>query len=78
MTFKKQVMSCVIARWDYSAGLNSSFPTPQSGHSKSSGRSSNAVPGSMPISGTPTSGSYSHPHVSQTYFPIIVVCVLKS
>ena len=23
MTFKKQVMSCVIARWDYSAGLNS-------------------------------------------------------
>ena len=38
---------------------NSSLPTPQVGQTQSSGRSSNAVPGAMPLSGSPTSGSYS-------------------
>ena len=34
-----------------------SFVTPQSGHTQSSGISSNFVPGAMPESGSPTSGS---------------------
>ena len=56
--------------WHY-ASENSSFPTPHTGQTKSSGRSSNAVPGSMPLSGSPTAGSYSQPHVSHTYFFIM-------
>lgn len=40
-----------------STGSNSSLSTPHSGQTQSSGRSSNAVPGSMPLSGSPTSGS---------------------
>ena len=39
--------------------LNWSFPTPQMGQTQSSGRSSNAVPGAIPLSGSPTAGSYS-------------------
>ena len=54
-----------------STGENSSFPTEQSGHSKSSGRSSKAVPAGIPASGTPTAGSYSQPQTSHTYFFII-------
>ncbi len=42
----------------YSSGSNMSFSTPHSGQTQSSGRSSNWVPGSMPPSGSPTSGSY--------------------
>ena len=38
---------------------NWSLPTEHSGQTQSSGRSSNAVPGSMPFSGSPTAGSYS-------------------
>jgi len=49
--------------------------TPQSGHTQSSGISSNAVPGAMPLSGSPTSGSYTYPHVSHTYFFIIFFSV---
>ena len=56
----------------YATGLNSSLPTPQSGHSKSAGKSSKAVPGAMPCSGSPTSGSYTQPHTSHTYFSILV------
>ena len=55
----------------YSTLLKSSFPTPQSGHTQSSGISSHAVPGSIPLSGSPTSGSYSYPQTSQTYLSII-------
>lgn len=40
-----------------STGLKSSLPTPQTGHTQSSGMSSNAVPGSMSESGSPTAGS---------------------
>ena len=40
-----------------SYGSKSSFPTPQSGHTQSSGMSSKAVPGSIPLSGSPNSGS---------------------
>lgn len=64
-----------------STGENSSLPTEQSGHSKSSGRSSKAVPAGIPASGTPTAGSYSQPQTSHTYFFIIslmfnVYCLL--
>ena len=52
---------------------NSSFPTEQSGQRKSYGTSSQAVPGAIPSSGTPTSGSYSHPQTSHTYFTIVFV-----
>ena len=34
------------------------MPTPQRGHTQSSGRSSKAVPGSIPLSGSPCSVSY--------------------
>ena len=44
------------------------MPTPHRGHSKSSGRSSNFVPGAMPISGSPFSSSYIQPHAWQKYF----------
>lgn len=54
-----------------STGENSSLPTEQSGHSKSSGRSSKAVPAGIPASGTPTAGSYSQPQTSHTYFFIM-------
>lgn len=54
-----------------STGENSSLPTEQSGHSKSSGRSSKAVPAGIPAFGTPTAGSYSQPQTSHTYFFII-------
>ena len=47
--------------------LNMSLPTPQTGHTQSSGRFSKAVPGAIPLSGSPTAGSYSYPHASQTY-----------
>jgi hypothetical protein len=40
-----------------SAGSNMSFSTPQSGQTQSSGRFSQAVPGSTPLSGSPSSGS---------------------
>ncbi len=43
---------------DYSSAEKSSLPTPQMGQTQSSGMSSNAVPGAMPLSGSPTSGSY--------------------
>ena len=40
------------------AEIEDSLPTPQSGHTQSSGRSAKAVPGSIPFSGSPTAGSY--------------------
>ena len=40
-----------------SSGSNSSFSTPHSWQTQSSGRSSQAVPGSTPLSGSPISGS---------------------
>ena len=42
-----------------SSGTKTSFPRPHIGHNQSSGKSSNAVPGAIPLSGSPTSGSYS-------------------
>ncbi len=41
----------------YSSGENSSLPAPHSGQTQSSGRSSKEVPGLMPPSGSPFSGS---------------------
>ncbi len=54
--------------WCYSAAENSSFPTPQSGQTKSSGTFSQDVPAAIPASSTPTVGSYSQPHTSHIYF----------
>ena len=39
------------------SGLKLSLPTPQTGHTQSSGISSKAVPGAMPPSGSPSAGS---------------------
>ena len=41
----------------YSAGLNWSLPTPQTGQVQSAGKSSNFVPAAMPCSGSPVAGS---------------------
>ena len=60
----------------YSTLLNSSFPTPQSGHTQSSGISSHAVPGSIPLSVSPTSGSYSYPQTSHTYLSMVYLLVI--
>ena len=47
-----------VARNAYSSLTSkSSLPTPQRGQTQSAGMSSNAVPGSMPLSGSPTAGS---------------------
>lgn len=46
----------------------SSFPTPQMGHTQSSGKSSKDVPGSMPPSLSPNSGLYTQSHTLQIYF----------
>jgi len=40
------------------ASENSSLPAPHSGQIQSSGKFSNAVPGSTPLSGSPIAGSY--------------------
>ena len=53
---------------NYSTGEKSSFPTPQTGHTQSAGMSSKAVPGAIPLSGSPAAGSYSYPQMLQTYF----------
>ncbi len=42
---------------DISIISKSSFPTPQSGHSQSSGTSSHGVPGAIPSSGQPFASS---------------------
>ena len=44
--------------FDYSS-VNSSLPNPHTGHTQSAGKSSKAVPGAIPLSGSPTAGSYS-------------------
>ncbi len=62
---------------DNHASENMSLPTPQRGHSKSSGRSSNFVPGAMPFSGLPSSSSYSQPQASQTYFAMMNTSIFR-
>lgn len=49
---------------------NISLPTPHCGHTQSSGRSSNAVPGLI-LGESPTSGSYTYPHTVHRYFIIV-------
>ena len=56
---------------NYSSFSKASLSNPQTGQTKSSGRSSQAVPGSMPLSGSPRAGSYSYPQ-GQTYFIILI------
>ena len=47
-----------IIIWHFAqAGEKSLLPTPQTGHTQSSGMSSNAVPGAMPPSASPSAGS---------------------
>lgn len=48
--------SLCLANGTYSSS-KSSLPTPQSGHNHSSGMSSKAVPGAIPLSGSPIEGS---------------------
>ncbi len=47
----------VSSRFQSSTGEKSLFPTPQMGQTQSSGMSSNAVPGAMPPSASPSAGS---------------------
>ena len=53
------------------SGENSLLGASQMGHTKSSGKDSKSTPGAMPLSGTPSAGSYIHPQILQTYFFII-------
>lgn len=55
-----------------------SFPTPQAGHVQLSGMSSNAVPGAIPFSGSPSAGSYMYPQMIQTYFSIKCSSIIVS
>ena len=55
-----------------STGEKSSLPAPQIGHTQSSGRSSNAVPGAIPLSGSPSAGSYTYPQGPHSYFCIAI------
>ena len=50
----------------------SSFVTPQRGHDQSSGIASNGVPGAIPLSGSPTAGSYIQLQTVHTYFFIFL------
>ena len=68
----QDLMPFVAYRVDYSAGLKSSLPTPQTGHTQLSGMSSKAVPGAIPLSGSPTAGSYSYPQMLHVYFFILL------
>jgi len=63
--------------------MNISLESPQIGQTQSSGTSSHAVPGAIPLSGSPISGSYTYPQ-GHTYFfmvfsPLLVVfkCQIK-
>ena len=61
--------SVLISYEDYSStGVKSDFSAPQSGHTQSSGRSSKAVPGAIPLSGSPAAGSYTYPQGPPSYF----------
>lgn len=60
------------------SSANISLPTEHNGHSKSSGRSSNFVPGAMPKLSSPSSSSYVQPHASHTYFAIFFLLLLFS
>jgi hypothetical protein len=55
----------------YSAS-NWSLDAPQTGQTQLSGRSSNLVPGLIPLSGSPAAGSYTYPHTPQTYRFMII------
>jgi hypothetical protein len=48
------------------------LPTPHKGQTQSSGTSSQAVPGAMPLSGSPASGSYTYPHTVHTHLSILL------
>ena len=50
----------------------SSLVTPQRGQDQSSGIASNGVPGAIPLSGSPTAGSYIQLQTVHTYFFIIL------
>src|SRR3990172_766610 len=49
---------------------NSSFPAPHRGQTQSSGRRRNGVPGSTPLAGSPTSGSYTYAQTMHRYLAI--------
>lgn len=75
MATRKHSYSCAKAQLSHGltnmpvySSTNWSLPTEHNGHTQSSGRSSKAVPGSIPFSGSPTAGSYTYPQTSHTYF----------
>ena len=58
----RKVFSTIFAGYDFggvlsSYAMKSDFLTPHSGHCQSSGISPNSVPGSIPLSSSPTIGS---------------------
>lgn len=65
----KEIFPCYFI-FCHSAFEKPFLPTPQRGQIKSSGRSSNLVPGAIPHSSQPSSSSYSQPQASHTYFII--------
>src|SRR5208283_1330820 len=54
---------------------NSLFNAPQIGHSQSSGKSSKPVPGPIPLSGSPTAGSYTYSQTVHLYLVIFILLV---
>ncbi len=76
--YKIKPPSIIYGYPNYSSTTSkSSLPTPQTGQTQSSGISSNAVPGAMPLSGSPTSGSYTQSQTVQMYFFIILSFALS-
>lgn len=67
------VFSCV-SFLSYSISENNSFPTPHTGQTKSSGKSSNSTSG-IPFS-LQLSSSYTQPHTSQMYFLIFFLLLV--
>ena len=68
-----------VYRICYFIGSKSAAPCLQSGHTKSSGSSSNFVPGAIPLSGSPTASSYVYPQRVHTYTitnsPFAIYCL---
>ena len=69
--YRRTALDFRIYQFFYSTGEKSSFPTPQRGHTQSSGISSKAVPACIPLSGSPWAGSYMCPQTLHSYFFMI-------
>ena len=56
---RSSLLKLLVFDFNQSSFSKASLSRPQVGQTKSSGRSSQAVPGAMPLSGSPLEGSYS-------------------